>query len=130
VHLREELSDVLLYLVRSSSSLLLSSLELSDTKVYEPYVRALLGTAAQVLLYLVRSHSYDVLLYLAPLPSQVRGLTHTRTFSGRFYRGTSLIRNSPPLGFYGSRCLGPYAGPREVGVSYERGTPVTQNRLG
>jgi len=29
----------------SSSSLLLSSLELSDTKVYEPYIRALLGTA-------------------------------------------------------------------------------------
>jgi len=22
-------------------------------------------------------------------------------------------------------CLGPYGGPREVGVSYERGTPVT-----
>jgi len=31
----------------SSSSLLLSSLELSDTKVYEPYIRALLGTASQ-----------------------------------------------------------------------------------
>ena len=30
----------------SSSSLLLSSLELSDTKVYEPEIRALLGTAA------------------------------------------------------------------------------------
>ena len=29
---------------RSSSSLLLSSLELSDTQVYEPYIRALLGT--------------------------------------------------------------------------------------
>ena len=28
----------------SSSSLLLSSLELSDTKVYQPQVRALLGT--------------------------------------------------------------------------------------
>ena len=28
------------------SSLLLSSLELSDTKVYEPYIRARLGTAA------------------------------------------------------------------------------------
>ena len=28
-----------------SSSLLLSSLELSDTQVYEPYIRALLGTA-------------------------------------------------------------------------------------
>jgi len=29
-----------------SSSLLLSSLELGDTKVYEPYIRALLGTAS------------------------------------------------------------------------------------
>ena len=32
----------------SSSSLLLSSLELSDTKVYEPYIRARLGTAAHL----------------------------------------------------------------------------------
>jgi len=32
--------------IRSSSSLLLSSLELSDTKVYEPQIRALLGTAS------------------------------------------------------------------------------------
>ena len=30
----------------SSSSLLLSSLELSDTRGYEPYIRALLGTAS------------------------------------------------------------------------------------
>ena len=30
----------------SSSYLLLSSLELSDTKVYKPWIRALLGTAA------------------------------------------------------------------------------------
>ena len=30
----------------SSSSLLLSSLELSDTQVYEPYIRARFGTAA------------------------------------------------------------------------------------
>jgi len=30
----------------SSSALLLSSLELSDTKVYEPSIRALLGTAS------------------------------------------------------------------------------------
>ena len=32
----------------TSSFLLLSRLELSDTKVYEPYIRALLGTAAHV----------------------------------------------------------------------------------
>jgi len=31
---------------QTSSSLLLSSLELSDTTVYEPYIRALLGTAS------------------------------------------------------------------------------------
>ena len=30
----------------SSSSLLLSSLELSDKQVYEPWIRALLGTAS------------------------------------------------------------------------------------
>ena len=32
----------------SSSSLLLSSLELSDTHVYEPYIRALFGTASHI----------------------------------------------------------------------------------
>ena len=32
----------------SSSSLLLSSLELRDTNVYEPYIRVRLGTAAGV----------------------------------------------------------------------------------
>ena len=37
----------LVELVSFSSSLLLSSLELSDTKVYGPYIRALLGTASQ-----------------------------------------------------------------------------------
>ena len=41
------------------------------------------------------------------------------------YRGTSLIRNSPPLGPYGSPALGPYGFPRGVGVSFERGTPVS-----
>jgi len=35
----------------SSSSLLLSSLELSDTKVYEPEIRARLGTAANFLFF-------------------------------------------------------------------------------
>jgi len=38
----------------SSSSLLLSSLELSDTKVYEPQIRARLGTAAHFLRILRR----------------------------------------------------------------------------
>ena len=36
-------------IVTPSSSLLLSSLELSDTKVYEPQIRALLGTTSQTL---------------------------------------------------------------------------------
>ena len=40
-HRREHLHRIYL-----SSSLLLSNLELSDTKVYEPYIRARLGTAA------------------------------------------------------------------------------------
>jgi len=35
-----------LYPILFSSSLILSSLELSDTKVYAPYIRARLGTAA------------------------------------------------------------------------------------
>ena len=30
-------------------------------------------------------------------------------------RGTSLIRNSLPLGTYSSICLGPYSGPRGGG---------------
>jgi len=61
----------------SASSLLLSSLELSDTKVYEPYIRALLGTD---------SHFCEVVLKLTgtyPLfahnPSPVRS-TQSITF--------------------------------------------------
>jgi len=43
-------------------SLLLSSLELSDRKVYEPYTRARLGTAA---------HFCEVVVLVAlPLPSE------------------------------------------------------------
>ena len=63
----------------SLSSLLLPNLELSDTKVYEPSIRARLGTAA---------HFCDV-------------------FDDLFvpYRGTSLIRNRPPP----MTTTGPYA---------------------
>ena len=43
---RESERDTAGIATSSSSSLLLSSLELSDTKVYEPYIRALLGTAS------------------------------------------------------------------------------------
>ena len=41
------------------------------------------------------------------------------------YRGTSLMRNRPPLGPYSSICLGPYGGPMGGGaIFYERGAPV------
>ena len=46
---------------KPSSSLLLSSLELSDTQAYEPYIRALLGT----------SHTVDFEGFVA---SDIRGL--------------------------------------------------------
>jgi len=66
----------------SSSSLLLSSLELSDTKVYEPQIRTLLGWQGLQ----PRTHS--------------RMLEHPTAS----YRGTSLIRNRADLGPY-SRAL-------------------------
>jgi len=42
------------------------------------------------------------------------------------YRGTSFIRNRNPSGPYGMPMptVGPNGGPREVGVSCERGTRV------
>ena len=43
----------------SSSPLLLSSLELIDTKVYEPEVRALLGTASQLTVHGFMIHSEE-----------------------------------------------------------------------
>ena len=52
-----------------SSSLLLSSLELSDTQVYEPSIRARLGTAAR-------------LCTLDPGPSTSRASSATRTACG------------------------------------------------
>ena len=60
------------YHVTSSTSLLLSSLELIDTNVYEPYVRALLGSARE---------RHQVSSFVS-------------------YRGTSLLRNRTPLGPY------------------------------
>ena len=48
-------------------------------------------------------------------------LTHNKAQPPRTpqqaYRGTSLIRNSPPPGTYSSICLGPYGGPRGGGFS-------------
>ena len=40
------------------------------------------------------------------------------------YRGTSLTRNTPPYDPTVALFLGTYRGPRGVGVSHERGTPV------
>jgi len=77
----------------SSASLILSSLELSDTKVYEPYVRALLRTA---------SHSCEVVV----LESRTASVGHTRERVGctRMHVGHShsvpVVRKSlsmPPL---------------------------------
>jgi len=43
----------------SSASLLLSSLELSDTKVYEPQIRALLGTASHKVVHTDEQHGLN-----------------------------------------------------------------------
>ena len=51
----EELDALVSEPFSSSSSLLLSSLELSDTKVYEPEIRALLGTGSQLSEFLTLS---------------------------------------------------------------------------
>jgi len=67
-----------------SSSFLLSSLELSDTKVYEPQIRALLGTATQfcevvvlklriILEQTARSFLEEVQTLVAPEPSRRAG---------------------------------------------------------
>jgi len=77
-----------------SSSLLRSSLELSDTQVYEPYIRALLGTA---------SLFCEVVVFILPTvgPVDYSRMGYSRDFLRDevrcvAYRGTSLIRNSPP----------------------------------
>ena len=45
------------------------------------------------------------------------------------YRGTSPIRNCPPQDPTVGICLGPYAGPRGILLSCERGTPVPQDLM-
>ena len=47
---------------------------------------------------------------------------HQSSTSGWCYRGTSLIRNSPPLGPPWGPRHGPTVGSWEEAVSYERGT--------
>ena len=81
-----------------SSSVLLSHLNLSGAKVYEPQIRALLGTALHF--------------------SEVGA--HNLTA----YGFTSLMRTPLLCDPTVAICLGTYGDPREVGVSYERGTPV------
>ena len=41
-----------------------------------------------------------------------------------FDRGTSLVKNTPPVGPYSSPMPRVYGDPAGAGVSYERGTPV------
>jgi len=54
--------------------------------------------------------------------SRWRGCTTSTLVRG--YRGTSLIRNSAPLGPYSATMPGALWTPRGGAVSYERGTPV------
>ena len=57
----------------SSSSLLLPSLELSDTRVYEPYIRARLGTAA---------HLFEVVVLKLRAYLSRTGPTHSVEYEG------------------------------------------------
>ena len=61
---REEAGGV--FVRSSSSTALLSSLELSDTKVYGPELRALLGTAAQSCKVVVRSRLSEAGAVMGP----------------------------------------------------------------
>ena len=66
------------------------SLKLSDTRVYEPQIRARLGTPAH--------DCAVVVVELQPHPE--RDLLVGECLG---YRGTSIIRNSPTLGPYSRR---------------------------
>ena len=60
---------------RSSSSLLLSSLELSDTTIYEPSIRAFLGTASHscsVIVLKLRTFLFGTALNLAEVAAERR----------------------------------------------------------
>ena len=81
----------------TSSSLLLSSLELSDTQVYEPQIRALLGTAAH---FCPSSHTRHATDYRQQYIHTPTPAPASRTDCRHHYRGPSLIRNSAPLGPY------------------------------
>ena len=65
-----------------SSSLLFSSLELSDTQVSEPEIRALLGTAShfcEVVVLTSRTHHQDVVIAVGP-PLCVLACTHLQGY--------------------------------------------------
>jgi len=99
----------------SSSSLFLSSLELSDAKVYEPQIRARLGTAShfcELVVLKLRTvpigtapHVPTEVVWFLPLLQQGEG-----------YRGTSLTRNRTTLGPCSRPLLRVLGGPRGVGV--------------
>ena len=88
------------YLIAVSllSSLPLSSLELSDTKDYAPYIRARLGTAA----HFYKVGVLELSIQLRFSPSQGIGAFYLHLGQrlkfrmGGDYTGTSLIRNRPP----------------------------------
>ena len=61
----------------------------------------------------------------AYLNSEASSKSCSVLFGTTHYTGTSLIRTSPPFNPTVVLCLGPYGDPVGVGVSYERGTPVT-----
>jgi len=108
-----------------SSSSLLSSLESSDTKVYEPQIRARLGT----LIPKTSNPKPERALEAARRDAVQLCLTRVERYATpEPYRGISLIRNRlPPKDYQGPRhrpTVGSYGG----AVSYERGTPVRDTR--
>jgi len=84
----------------SSSSLLLSSLELSDTKVYEPLIRAHLGTAAHFCEVGVRKLRTVDCPACAHQPSRLDQIVH-------FHPRICLARpwNSQGLSIYSTICV-------------------------
>ena len=121
----------------SSSSSLLSRLELSDTKVYEPWIRALLGTVShfcEVLVLKLRNVLMTNVIRMGPLffgnpRSKIVGHNpNPESYSVVMQNGLSWISHTgvprssatafswePTAGL----CLGPYGGPKG-GVFFPR----------
>ena len=64
----------------------------------------------------------EVPLYVAADSGQAAGMRGWGDPAG--YRGSSLIRSTPPVGPCSSLMPRTYGDPSGVGVSYERGTPA------